>query len=117
VALKRSLEINSVTGMCITKLDVLDGLETLKICVSYRLNGKSIDVPPVGADLIEQCTPEYIELPGWSESTVGAKNLADLPAAAQAYLRKLEELCETPIAIISTGPDRVETIVQTNPFA
>ena len=61
-----ALAINSVTGMCITKLDVLDGLETLKICVSYRLNGKSIDVPPVGADLIEQCTPEYIELPGWS---------------------------------------------------
>ncbi len=117
VALKRSLEINSVTGMCITKLDVLDGMDTLKICVSYRLNGESIDVPPVGADLIEQCTPEYIELPGWSESTVGAKSLDDLPAAAQSYLRKVEELCETPIAIISTGPDRVETIVQTNPFA
>jgi adenylosuccinate synthase len=116
VALKRSLDINSVTGMCITKLDVLDGLKTLKICVSYQLNGKSIDVPPVGADLIEQCTPEYIELPGWSESTVGAKSLADLPAAAQAYLRKVEELCGTPIAIISTGPDRAETIVQTHPF-
>ncbi len=116
VALKRSLEINSVTGMCITKLDVLDGMKTLKICVSYRLNGKSIDVPPVGADLIEQCTPEYIELPGWSESSVGAKRRADLPAAAQAYLQKIEELCETPIAIISTGPDRTETIIQTNPF-
>ncbi|MDH3978969.1 MAG: adenylosuccinate synthase [Gammaproteobacteria bacterium] len=117
VALKRSLEINSVTGMCVTKLDVLDGLKTLKICVSYQLNGESIDVPPVGADLIEQCTPEYIELPGWSESTVGAKNIDDLPAAAQAYLRKVEELCETPIAIISTGPDRAETIIQTHPFA
>jgi adenylosuccinate synthase len=116
VALKRSLEINSVTGMCITKLDVLDGMKTLKICVSYRLNGKSIDVPPVGADLIEQCTPEYIELPGWSESSVGAKRRADLPAAAQAYLQKIEELCEAPIAIISTGPDRTETIIQTNPF-
>jgi adenylosuccinate synthase len=117
VALKRSLEINSVTGMCITKLDVLDGLKTLKICVSYQLNGESIDVPPVGADLIEQCTPEYIELPGWSESTVGAKSLEDLPAAAQAYLKKVEELCETPVAIISTGPDRAETIIQTNPYA
>jgi adenylosuccinate synthase len=117
VALKRSLEINSVTGMCITKLDVLDGMDTLKICVSYRLNGESIDVPPVGADLIEQCTPEYIELPGWSESTVGTKSLEDLPAAAQAYLSKIEELCEAPIAIISTGPDRAETIIRTNPYA
>jgi adenylosuccinate synthase len=117
VALKRSLEINSVTGMCVTKLDVLDGMDTLKICVSYRLNGESIDVPPVGADLTEQCTPEYIEMPGWSETTAGAKSLDELPAAAQAYLRKVEELCETPIAIISTGPDRTETIIQTHPFA
>jgi adenylosuccinate synthase len=116
VALRRSLDINSVTGMCITKLDVLDGLETLKICVSYKFNGGSVENPPVGADLIEQCEPEYIELPGWSESTVGAKRFSDLPANAQSYLRRIEELCETPIAIISTGPDRDETIILQNPY-
>ena len=116
VALRRSLDINSVTGMCITKLDVLDGMKTLRICVSYNLNGNSTGIPPVGADLIEQCKPEYIEMPGWSESTVGAKSFADLPANAQAYLRKIEELCETPIAIVSTGPDRAETIILQNPY-
>ena len=116
VALKRSLDINSVSGMCITKLDVLDGLETLKIAVSYNLNGQRIDNPPAGADLIEQCEPEYIEMPGWSESTVGKKSYEELPAAAKAYLDKIEELCETPIAIVSTGPDRAETIVLKHPF-
>jgi len=116
VALRRSLDINSVSGMCITKLDVLDGLETLKIAVGYSLNGEIIDAPPAGADLIEQCKPEYIEMPGWSESTVGAKKFDDLPVAAKAYLNKVEELCETPIAIISTGPDRAETIILKHPF-
>ena len=116
VALRRSLDINSVSGMCITKLDVLDGLETLKIAVSYSLNGEIIDTPPAGADLIEQCKPEYIEMPGWSESTIGAKRFDDLPVAAKAYLNKVEELCETPIAIISTGPDRAETIILKHPF-
>jgi adenylosuccinate synthase len=116
VALKRSLRINSVTGICITKLDVLDGLETIRIGVSYRLDGDSITTPPVGADRIAQCEPEYIEMPGWQESTLGARSLEELPAAARAYLRKIEELCETPIAIVSTGPDRAETIVLEHPF-
>jgi adenylosuccinate synthase len=116
VALRRSLAINSVTGMCITKLDVLDGLEKLKICTTYRLNGESSDAPPVGADRIEQCEPEYIEMPGWSESTVGARDKADLPRAAQDYLGRIEELCGVPIDIISTGPDRAETIVLRHPF-
>jgi adenylosuccinate synthase len=116
VALNRSLAINSVTGICITKLDVLDGLETIRIAVNYRLNGETLATPPAGADLIEQCEPEYIEMPGWSESTVGAKSFAALPAAARAYLNKIEALCETPIAIISTGPDRAETIIQKHPF-
>ena len=116
VSLRRSLAINSVTGMCITKLDVLDGLETLRICVSYRLNGRSIDAPPVGADLIEQCEPEFIDMPGWQESTVGARSVGALPQAAQDYLAKIEELCETPIDIISTGPDRAETIIRRHPF-
>ncbi|MGD8234998.1 MAG: adenylosuccinate synthase [Chromatiales bacterium] len=116
VALKRSLEINSVTGMCITKLDVMDGMETVKICVAYELDGKEVTTPPVGADRFEQCRPVFIELPGWSESTVGAKRYDDLPKNAKAYLRKVEELCETPIDIISTGPDREETIVLRHPF-
>lgn len=116
VALKRSLQINSVTGMCITKLDVLDGLDTVKICVAYKLNGQETDTPPVGADRFEQCEPVFIEMPGWKESTVGLKSRDELPEAAVNYLRKVEELCETPIDIISTGPDRDETIVLRHPF-
>jgi adenylosuccinate synthase len=116
VALKRSLDINSVTGMCITKLDVLDGLDTLRIAVNYQLNGELLDAPPAGADLIEQCEPVYIDMPGWSESTVGVKSYDALPAAARAYLDKVEEVCATPIAIISTGPDRAETIILKHPF-
>ncbi|MCB1925994.1 MAG: adenylosuccinate synthase [Gammaproteobacteria bacterium] len=116
VALKRSLQINSVTGMCITKLDVLDGLDTVKICVAYKLDGREVDTPPVGADRFEQCEPVFIELPGWKESTVGVKTRDELPQTARDYLRKVEELCETPIDIISTGPDRDETIVMRHPF-
>jgi adenylosuccinate synthase len=116
VALKRSLDINSVSGMCITKLDVLDGLEKLKICTSYKLDGEVVDTPPVGADNFEKCEPVFIEMPGWSESTVGAKSKDDLPQAAIDYLDKVQELCETPIDIISTGPDREETIVLNHPF-
>ena len=116
VALRRSLEINSVTGMCITKLDVLDGLDTVKICVAYKLDGKEVDAPPVGADQFEKCEPVLIEMPGWKESTVGAKSADDLPKNARDYLRKVEDLCEAPIDIISTGPDRAETIVLRHPF-
>ncbi len=116
VALRRSLKINSVTGMCITKLDVLDGLERVKICVAYRLDGKEIDTPPVGADRFAECEPVFIELPGWQESTVGATSMDELPAAARDYLKKIEELCETPIDIISTGPDRAQTMVLRHPF-
>ena len=116
VALKRSLEINSVTGMCITKLDVLDGLQTVKICVAYKLDGKEIDVPPVGADRFEKCDPVLIEMPGWSESTAGRKSVDQLPQAARDYLNKVEQLCGVPIDIISTGPDREETIVKRHPF-
>jgi adenylosuccinate synthase len=116
VALRRSLAINSVTGICLTKLDVLDGLDTVKICVAYQLDGQEIDTPPVGADGFEKCEPVFIELPGWSESTVGAKDPDDLPDAARAYIRKVEELCETPVDVISTGPDRAETIVLRHPF-
>ena len=116
VALRRSLKINSVTGMCITKLDVLDGLEKVKICVAYKLDGREVDTPPVGADRFAQCEPVFIEMPGWQESTVGAQRLDELPQAARDYLKRVEELCETPIDIISTGPDRSETMVLRHPF-
>ena len=116
VSLKRSFKINSVSGLCITKLDVLDGLENLKIATSYLYQGNEIDVPPAGADNFEACEPVYIEMPGWSESTMGAKSYGDLPANAVAYLNKIEELCGVPIDIISTGPDRAETIVLKHPF-
>ncbi|MCF6283185.1 MAG: adenylosuccinate synthetase [Candidatus Polarisedimenticolaceae bacterium] len=104
-------------GIALTKLDVLDGLETLKICVAYKLNGEEITTPPAGADLFEQCEPIYIEMPGWQDPTVGAQSIDLLPQAARNYLDKLEELCGVPIHIISTGPDRKETMVLTDPFS
>ncbi len=116
VALKRSLKINSVTGMCVTKLDVLDGMNTVKICVAYKLNGQEVMIPPVGADLFEKCEPVLIEMPGWQESTVGAKSTDKLPLAARDYLTKVEALCGVPVDIISTGPDREETIIKRHPF-
>jgi adenylosuccinate synthase len=116
VALRRSLDINSVTGLCITKLDVLDGLDKVKICVAYRLDGIEVDTPPVGADLFDKCEPIYIELPGWSESTAGVRSFEDLPRNARTYLKKVEEVTGTPIDIISTGPDRDETMVLRHPF-
>jgi len=116
VALRRSLEINSVTGMCITKLDVLDGLETIRICTGYKLDGGIVDVPPVGAEGFARCEPVYIELPGWKKSTVGAKSLKGLPKKARKYLDKIEELCGAPIDVVSTGPDRNETLVLRHPF-
>ena len=116
VALRRSLKINSVTGMCITKLDVLDGMEKVKICVAYKLDGREVDTPPVGADRFEQCEPVLIEMPGWKESTVGIRQYEDLPEAARNYLKKVEALCGAPIDIISTGPDREETMVLRHPF-
>ncbi len=117
VALKRSMNINSVSGLCITKLDVLDGLETLKLAVAYRFQGAETKIPPAGAENFEVCEPVYIEMPGWRESTVGLKSWDDLPAAAIDYLRKTEELCKVPIDIVSTGPDRSETIILKHPFA
>ncbi len=117
VSLKRSLKINSVIGLCITKLDVLDGLETLKIAVTYDYQGQSVMVPPAGADNFEACEPVYIEMPGWRESTMGLKSYDDLPDAAKSYLKKIEELSGVPIDIVSTGPDREETIVLKHPFA
>jgi adenylosuccinate synthase len=115
-ALKRSSQINGVTGLCITKLDVLDGLPELKICTGYRIGGKVVDLLPMGADDVASCEPVLETLPGWAESTVGVKDLGALPAAARAYLERIEQLCEIPIDIVSTGPERSETILRRHPF-
>lgn len=118
VAVRHANRINSVTGICLTKLDVLDGLETVKICIGYQdANGNSITSMPYDADGWAGIKPIYEEVAGWSESTVGAQSLDDLPANARAYIRRLEELIKAPIDIISTGPDRVETIVLRHPFS
>ena len=116
-ALRRSILINGITGLCITKLDVLDGLPELKICTGYRLNGQPIDLLPMGADEVADCEPVLETLPGWSESTAGVTAHDALPAAARAYLARIEALCEIPIDIISTGPERGETILRRHPFA
>ena len=115
-ALKRSIQINGVSGLCVTKLDVLDGLESLRICVGYRIGAETSDILPVGAETIANCEPVYEELPGWKDSTVGVQKFADLPANARAYLMRMEALCGVPIDIVSTGPDREETIVKRHPF-
>ena len=115
-ALKRAVQINGLTGICITKLDVLDGLDTVRVAVGYKVGDERRDILPVGAEALAICEPVYEEHPGWKETTVGIKSFDALPKAAQAYLRRLEELVEAPIAIISTGPDREETIVLRHPF-
>ena len=117
VALKRALKVNSVSGLCITKLDVLDGLDTIKLATAYQFQGEEVTVPPGGADNFEECEPIYIEMPGWQQTTMGLQNWDELPDAAIAYLRKIEEICGVPIDIVSTGPDRAETIVLNHPFA
>jgi adenylosuccinate synthase len=116
VALRRSFRVNSVTGLCITKLDVLDGIEIIRLCVAYKLNGQEVDAPPVGAEKFAQCEPVYIEMPGWQESTVGVRDYDQLPQNARNYLKKIEEICGVAIDIISTGPDRDETMVLRHPF-
>ena len=115
-ALKRSIQINGVTGLCITKLDVLDGLKELKICTAYKFNGKVIDLLPMGSDEVAGCEPILEIMAGWEASTVGATSADQLPVAARAYLARIEELCEVPIDIISTGPERGETILRRHPF-
>ncbi len=116
VALRRAKLLNSLSGICITKLDVLDGLETLQICTGYKFNGNVRKTPPSGADEFAECKPIYEELPGWKESTIGAKSFDALPENAQSYIKRLEEVTETPVAMISTGPDREETIILEHPF-
>ena len=115
-ALKRSIQINGVSGLCVTKLDVLDGMETLRLCVGYKLQSGTSDILPVGAETLAECEPIYEDMPGWTDSTVGIQRFDALPQAARNYLKRMEELCEVPVDIISTGPDREETIVLRHPF-
>ncbi len=115
-ALRRAVHLNSVTGLCITKLDVLDELEVIRICTGYLLNGESVDQLPSGSEAVAQCEPQYIEMPGWKSSTQGVRSLEELPQAARAYLDKLQELVEAPITIVSTGADRNDTILLRDPF-
>ena len=115
-ALRRSAMVNGLSGLCITKLDILDGIKTLKICVGYKNGDNKIDLLPLGADQTENCEPILIDMPGWTENTFGTKNWDDLPKNAKNYISKLEELCDVPVHIISTGPERDETILIKHPF-
>ena len=117
VALKRAVAINGISGLCITKLDVLDGMDKLKMCIAYEYRGKRTEYAPLDAQGWEEITPVYLEFPGWSENTHGITVWDELPPAARAYLRALEELAGCPISIVSTGPDREHTMVLQDPFA
>ena len=116
VLLRRAVFSNSVAGLCLTKLDVLDGLPEIKICVAYRLDGKLLNTPPLLTDRFGECEPVYESVPGWSEPTAGATSYSALPKEAKAYLRRLEELAEVPIDIVSTGPSRGAVIMRRHPF-
>jgi len=116
VALRRVVQVNSVSGLCITKLDVLDELKEIKLCVAYRLDGKELQVPPADSDALARCEPVYEQMPGWMSSTVGIESAEALPRAARLYLDRLQELVGAPVDIISTGPDRRETVVSRHPF-
>ncbi len=116
VALRRSIVHSSVTALAITKLDVLDGLDALQLCVGYRVDGEVATTPPVLADGYANVEPVYEELPGWRESTIGVRDFAALPGNAQAYLRRLEAVAGVPIDLVSTGPDRMQTIILKHPF-
>ena len=115
-ALKRSIIINGVSGLCITKLDVLDGMPELKLATGYMLDGERIDLLPMGADEVARCEPILESMPGWRGSTYGAQKWDDLPPEARAYLHRIEEICEVSIDVVSTGPERDETILRRHPF-
>ncbi|HKY93216.1 MAG TPA: adenylosuccinate synthase [Nevskiaceae bacterium] len=116
VAARRSIFNNSVTGLCVTKLDVLDELDAINICTGYKLDGKPVEVPPIGAEGFSKVEPVYETFPGWKSNTYGVTKYTDLPAAARKYLERVQEVTETEISIISTGPDREHTMVLRNPF-
>ena len=117
VAMRRAIQINSISGFCLTKLDVLDGLEEIKICTGYKTkDGEILEVSPMAADAYENIEPIYETVPGWSETTFGAKSLDALPQTALDYIARIEELTGVPVDIISTGPDRNETIIKVHPY-
>ncbi|MEM9968870.1 MAG: adenylosuccinate synthase [Pseudomonadota bacterium] len=117
VLVRQSCATSGVNGIALTKLDVLDGFETLKICTGYMLDGQKLDYLPIAADQQVRCTPIYEEMPGWSQSTEGARSWADLPAEAIKYVRRVEELIECPVALLSTSPEREDTVLVRDPFA
>ena len=114
-ALKRSAIINGIDGLCVTKLDVLDGMEEVGICVGYKLDGKEIDVLPYGAENVARVEPIIEMIPGWSEVTKGVTQYDKLPVNARKFLERMQEICEVRIDMVSTGPDRKETIMLHNP--
>ncbi|WP_284617008.1 adenylosuccinate synthase [Aquabacterium humicola] len=115
-AMKRSMIINGISGLCITKLDVLDKLQEIKVCIGYKLDGRDIDILPLDADEIAACEPVFETFPGWQESTFGVTSYDRLPANARAYLERVQALIGAPIDMISTGPDREHTIVLRHPY-
>lgn len=116
VSLRRAVFTNSLTGLCVTKLDVLDALKEIKICVGYRLDGDLLETPPLLADSYARCEPVYETMPGWQTSTCGVTDFAALPRAAQDYLARIEEILATPVDLVSTGPAREAIIVRRHPF-
>lgn len=116
VSMRRVAYLNSMTGLCLTKVDVMDGLKTVKICIAYELDGKKLSTPPATAAELERCKPVYEEMPGWQESTADAASFADLPANAQSYIKRLEEIVGVPVEVISIGPEREKNIIINNPF-
>jgi adenylosuccinate synthase len=114
--LRRAVQLNGTTGLCVTKLDVLDGLPVVKLGVGYRFEGRDVDILPYGADAVERCQPIYEEFPGWSQSTFGIRSWDELPQAARQYLERLADVLGVPIDLVSTGPDRDQTIVLRHPF-
>ncbi|RZU98951.1 adenylosuccinate synthase [Spiribacter vilamensis] len=116
VAMRRAAQISSISGLCMTKLDVLDELDTLRICTGYRCGSQLSEVLPAGAEALAECEPQYVEMPGWQSSTLGIQRYEDLPDAARAYLEKIEELCDVPVDIVSTGADRVDTVIRRHPL-
>ncbi len=117
VSMRKSVQMNSLTGICLTKLDVLDGLDKIGICTAYKINGIKTEVAPLGADQYQACEAVIEEMPGWSETTAGITDIKQLPKNAKAYIDRIEALIGVKVVIISTGPDRVETIMIENPFA
>ena len=116
VSLRRAVRTNSVSGLCITKLDVLDELPMLHLCTGYRIDGELRDTPPRSAEVLGRCEPVYEDMPGWESPTAGVRSRADLPPNARAYLDRIESLAGTPIDLVSTGAERDETIVEHHPF-